>query len=351
MANPRILLVDDHKDVSRMLRSSIELSGWECTVIDVSSAEDAMQEVGRGPVDLVVSDIKLPGMSGIELVRNVRTIHPEARAILITGHSTAPIRKQVEELGVVALLKKPIGTSLFLEAVASVLRTEGESFSRRALSDGVEKRLLTRLNRLCAELKAAGVLLIDDYGRILAQAGWSGDLDIELIVASLSTPSSAGLKVSNMLGGMLPGNLHYYEGDHYNLFQFSVGAFYQLVVILTQEKTPQSWDPTILSSRRAADDLLDLLATVGVVQVGEQERTRFEQRKQANIGAWRVIMEDGEELNEHELSDAAKKIEQEDAEKFWDQATDKSPKGKDAEGDILTYDEALDQGLLPDSDS
>jgi two-component system response regulator AtoC len=101
MANPRILLVDDHKDVSRMLRSSIELSGWECTVIDVSSAEDAMQEVGRGPVDLVVSDIKLPGMSGIELVRNVRSIHPEARAILITGHSTAPIRKQVEELGAI----------------------------------------------------------------------------------------------------------------------------------------------------------------------------------------------------------------------------------------------------------
>ncbi|TFH37692.1 MAG: response regulator, partial [Anaerolineales bacterium] len=137
MANPRILLVDDHKAVSRMLRSSIELSGWECTVIDVSSAEDAMLEVGRGPVDLVVSDIKLPGMSGIELVRNVRKIHPEARAILITGHSTAPIRKQVEELGVVALLKKPIGTSLFLEAVALVLRARGETTNRRDLSDGV----------------------------------------------------------------------------------------------------------------------------------------------------------------------------------------------------------------------
>ena len=351
MANPRILLVDDHKDVSRMLRSSIELSGWECTVIDVSSAEDAMQEVGRGPVDLVVSDIRLPGMSGIELVRNVRTIHPEARAILITGHSTAPIRKQVEELGVVALLKKPIGTSLFLEAVASVLRTQGEAVNRRDLTKGAEKSLLARLNRLCADVKAAGVLLIDDYGRMLAQAGWSGDLDIEILVPSLSTPSSAGLKVSNLLGGMLPGNLHYYEGSHYNLFQFSVGAFYQLVVILTKEQTPQSWDPIILSSRRAADDLLDLLATVGVVQVDEQERTHFEERKKANIGAWRVIMEDGEEITENELSDAAKKIEPEEAEKFWDQAADKTPKGKDAEGDILTYDEALDQGLIPDSDS
>jgi CheY-like chemotaxis protein len=348
MANPRILLVDDHKDVSRMLRSSIELSGWECTVIDVSSAEDAMLEVGRGPVDLVVSDIKLPGMSGIELVRNVRKIHPGARAILITGHSTAPIRKQVEELGVVALLKKPIGTSLFLEAVASVLRTSSEVASRRDLSEAAEKSLLARLNRLCADLQVAAVLLIDDYGRVLAQAGWTGDLDVDLIVPALSAPSSAGLKVSSLIGGMLPGNLHYYEGADIHLFQFSVGAFYQLVVIQSKENTPRSWDPVILSSRRAADDLLDLLATVGVVKVDEQERNFFEARKKANIGAWRVIMEDGEEIKENDLKDVAEEIEREDADKFWDQA--ETPQGKDAEGDILTYDEALDQGLLPDKD-
>jgi hypothetical protein len=145
--------------------------------------------------------------------------------------------------------------------------------------------------------------------------------------------------------------MHYYEGAAYNLFQFSVGAFYQLVLILAKEKTPQSWDPMILSSRRAADDLLDLLATVGVVQVDEDQRSQFEKRKKANIGAWRVIMEDGEELIENELNDAAKKIEPEDAEKFWDKAAGETPKGKDAEGDILTYDEALDKGLLPDNDS
>lgn len=334
-----------------MLRTSIELSGWECTVIDVSSAEDAMHEVGRGPVDLVVSDIKLPGMSGIELVRSVRKIHPEARAILITGHSTTPIRKEVEELGVVALLKKPIGTSLFLEAVASVLRTQAETTSRREMTEGAEKKLLSRLNRLCADIHAAGVLLIDDYGRNLAQAGWAGDIDLDFIVPALSTPSSAGLKVSNLLGGMLPGNLHYYEGAQYNLFQFSVGAFYQLVVILTREKTPQSWDPIILSSRRAADDLLDLLAMTGVVKVDEQERNQFERRKEANIGAWRVIMEDGEEINQEELDNAAKKVDPKKAEKFWDQAADKSLQGKDADGDILTYDEALDQGLIPDDEA
>ena len=95
---------------------------------------------------------------------------------------------------------------------------------------------------------------------------------------------------------------------------------------------------------------MDLLATVGVVHVDEEERSQLEQRKKATIGAWRIIMEDGEEIVEGELDDAAKKIDRKDAEEFWDQAAEKPPEGKDAEGDILTYDEALDQGLLPDNE-
>lgn len=89
-------------------------------MIDVSSAEDAMLEIGYSLADLVVSDFKLPVISGSELVLNVRKIHLEARAILITGHSSSLICRQVEEFGVVALLEKPLGTSLFPEAVASI---------------------------------------------------------------------------------------------------------------------------------------------------------------------------------------------------------------------------------------
>jgi response regulator RpfG family c-di-GMP phosphodiesterase len=79
-----------------------------------------MLEGGYSPADLVVSDIKLLGMSGAEPVLNLRKIHLEARAILITGHSSSLICRQVEEFGVVTLLGKPLGTSLFPEAVASI---------------------------------------------------------------------------------------------------------------------------------------------------------------------------------------------------------------------------------------
>lgn len=89
-------------------------------MIDVPSAEGAILEVEYGPADLVMSDIKLPSISGAELVLKVRKIHLEACAILIIDYSSLLICRQVEEFGVVALLEKPIGTSLFLEAVASV---------------------------------------------------------------------------------------------------------------------------------------------------------------------------------------------------------------------------------------
>lgn len=61
-------------------------------------------------------------------------------------------------------------------------------------------------------------------------------------------------------------------------------------------------------------------------------------------------MDNDDDINEDEFGNLAKKIKGKDADKFWDQAAGKAPEGKDADGDILTYDEALDQGLIPEGD-
>ena len=72
MADPRVLLVDDQRQVTRMLRSSLELSGRSYDILDVASAEEALREMERGPVDLVVTDLRLPEMSGLELIARIR---------------------------------------------------------------------------------------------------------------------------------------------------------------------------------------------------------------------------------------------------------------------------------------
>ena len=124
MAVPRVLLVDDQRQVTRMLRTSLELSGRAYDIVDVRSAEEALGEMDRGPVDLVVTDLRLPEMSGLELIARIRQTHPGMRAILVTGQPTRQVEAQARALGVVAFIPKPVSTTLFLKAVDRALTEE-----------------------------------------------------------------------------------------------------------------------------------------------------------------------------------------------------------------------------------
>ena len=67
MARYHILIVDDQRDVRLLLRTSLETLKLDLEIIDVPSAEEALLVLGKEQIDLMVVDIRLPGMSGLEL--------------------------------------------------------------------------------------------------------------------------------------------------------------------------------------------------------------------------------------------------------------------------------------------
>jgi len=79
-----------------MLRTSLELSGRPYDITVVASAEEALLELQHGPIDMVVTDLRLPGMSGLELLARIRQTNPKLRAILITGQPTNDVRAQAQ---------------------------------------------------------------------------------------------------------------------------------------------------------------------------------------------------------------------------------------------------------------
>lgn len=350
MGAPRILLVDDEREVSRMLRTSIELSGWECVVVDAPSGEDALRELGRGPVDLLVADVRLPGISGIELGRKVRQLNPKAKTILITGQPTEDIRNEAEALGVVALLQKPIGTSFFLEAVASALRQTGELRGRGEVPDATRQSIIERLDAIREELSATAAILLDDYGRMVAQSGEDEEVPIDVTIPSLLAASDASLKVSGLLGGLLPANLLYIEGGTHNLYLFNVGAFYTLMLVISSEYRDQLIK-IVAAGRHTADELLDQLSSMGLVKTSVAEQEVLEERREKSpFGEWKVIMPNDKEKPEKALEETAGKVEKQEAEKFWDQAVSDLPSQVEANGDILTYEEARSKGLIPEDE-
>lgn len=329
-----------------MLRTSLELSGWECVVIDVPTGEEALHELGRGPVDLLVADIRLPGISGYEVVRAHRRINPNSKTIIVTGDPSEEARLEAESEDVVVMLTKPIGTSLFLEAVASVIKGLGEPGLPRPVQPESRRSLMDRLGDLRDELDVFAVILIDEFGRVVAADGELPGVDREVTFAALGAASNAGLKVSQLIGGLLPGNLQYYEGENSNLFLYNVGAYYNLVIAFERGSGGQRWATIVLSGRRAAQELLDELASSGLVSVDADAQQILEERRQKVIEEWRVVMVDGEEKNGEDLLEEAKGIKPEDAEQFWDKAVTEEPRGKEVDGDVLSYDEARDQGLV-----
>ena len=99
MKRYRVLVVDDQRDVRRVLRAGLESLGSHFQVTDVPSAEEALLVVAIQPVDLLIADVRLPGLSGLELRQRVLVNNPDLKMILITGATDPEIRRQVETAG------------------------------------------------------------------------------------------------------------------------------------------------------------------------------------------------------------------------------------------------------------
>ena len=113
----RVLLVDDEEGIRRLL--SVMLEG-EYDVEVAPDAESAIRLL-REPefhYDLLISDLNMPGMDGLMLIREARRIDATLPAIVITGHSTESSAIEALNLGVAGYLTKPFGTSQVLAAAA-----------------------------------------------------------------------------------------------------------------------------------------------------------------------------------------------------------------------------------------
>ncbi len=85
MGPTRVLVVDDEEDVQQTVPELLRACGYEVRV--AKSGDEALQACAADPVDVVLADVVMPGMTGIELARRLKGANPELPVVLMTGHS------------------------------------------------------------------------------------------------------------------------------------------------------------------------------------------------------------------------------------------------------------------------
>lgn len=104
MTLPRVLVVDDKPNFLSLYRKML---ADRMEVLTASSADEALDILGETPVEVVLSDIRMPGMDGIALLRQVKARHPTVEVVLVTAHGDIPQAVLAMQEGAYSYLTKP----------------------------------------------------------------------------------------------------------------------------------------------------------------------------------------------------------------------------------------------------
>jgi DNA-binding NarL/FixJ family response regulator len=353
---PRILIVDDQREVSRLLRSALETIEQGLDVAEAPSGEEALLDASRKPVDLLVADFRLPGINGTELMSKIKARHPNAKVILITGVSDPQTRSELEQAGADAFFTKPIPMADFLDAVERTLglaRTIMPAEQPHQKPTSEEKSLAELLSGLRKDLRAQAVILLNDRGHIKAKAGELPDPNIEVsLTASLMAIHGAGQKVSSLLRHETTSGLHIFRGGQGDLIFLPVGPLHSVLVCGKEIAAPEKLKPAIETFSAARVELENVLVRMGVTgQLSPSVVEAFEAEQAAlkNEQAPGVADEAEPAADIEDLFAKAKDKPSVDVDSFWESAAEKGP--AITLGDTLSYDEARKLGLAPSQDN
>jgi len=339
-----ILIVDDQHEVRRMLRAGIETLGPEFLVLDLPSAEESLVVISIQPVDLLVTDIRLPGMTGLELMEKVRKRNPGLKVILITGLPDPDIRRQVAVAGAEAFFIKPVQMAAFLEAVIKALGA-AEKATHTPIPDlektQADESLPEHLSNIRQELKAEAVILLNEWGEIQAQAGElpTGEAQT-LLIPSLLSALSAGARLSVSLNNPVPENMLFIRGNQHNLCAVNAGPTYALLVLL---KSSTGFPTTILDTLfQAMQQLLPMLQ-----EHPDSSFVLSEPAISVDDDSITPQVEEGQ-LAEILNQESAQQIQPDELDQFWENLVKGNPISDSSNASAITYDQARQLGLAPE---
>jgi two-component system sensor histidine kinase ChiS len=145
-----ILIVDDHKHLVESMAMTIPWAEHGVTEVHQAySGQEALAVIASTRIDIIVTDIRMPVMSGLELIERVRSLSPDTDCILLTGYAEFQYAKRAVELQAVDYLIKPVRDEELLNSIRKI--TEKQT-KRRAVRQEAERAVLEERNRIAQDI-------------------------------------------------------------------------------------------------------------------------------------------------------------------------------------------------------
>jgi two-component system, LuxR family, response regulator FixJ len=138
-------IIDDDEGLRESL--AFLLRAAHIDVLTYSSAAAFLEAVPGAGLNCVITDVRMPGLSGIDLLKQLRELKIDVPVIVITGHGDVPLAVEAMKNGAIDFLEKPFGDEILLASVKTAIKRLGGDSKRNAERKEIEGKLATLSNR------------------------------------------------------------------------------------------------------------------------------------------------------------------------------------------------------------
>jgi hypothetical protein len=265
---PRIIVVDATRDVVPILRGALALLSRQSILIEVPTADAALEELQRAPTDLVVAAYGLPGkINGIEVAARVNREALDTPVIVLAEEHSQPHDDPALQDAHCTVFVRPVAGA-FLRGLLAALDGEpdvpdepdwaSESLPEQGALPPINltdvRGILVTLMR---DAGAMGVILANRRGRVLAHEGATGYIDREKLAEIVGPSLAHAVGVSPLVGGNA-WSMQYFNGARMDVYTLALGFHYMMCLIF-ESSNRRALASVMMYGRRAADQLIEII--------------------------------------------------------------------------------------------
>ena len=227
----RLLLVDDDASLLKLLTIRLKAEGY--SILSAASADEALQVLRNNPVDLVLTDLRMEGASGLDLFTQIRHFYPGLPVIIMSAQGTIPEAVSATQMGVFEFLTKPVDKNTLLKTIRAALEQSGatqaeifEEWREHVVTRSpLMERILNQVRQVASS--EVSVLITGDSGsgkELLARALHEADKERSGPMVAINCGALPEQLLESELFGHVKGAFTGAVNEHQGLFRAAHGG-------------------------------------------------------------------------------------------------------------------------------